>query len=59
MKKLMILGGSRYALPVIRAAHALAEHAGQEDVTIGSLRKHLKEKKHLLKVMAGVFRRKK
>ena len=30
-----------------------------EDVTVGTLRKHLKEKKHLLKAVAGVFRRKK
>ena len=43
----------------IRVAHALIENLGQEDVTVGTLRKHLKEKKHLLKVVAGVFRRKK
>ncbi len=43
----------------IRVAHTLIENLGQEDVTVGTLRKHLKEKKHLLKVVAGVFRRKK
>lgn len=43
----------------IRVAHALIENLGQEDVTVGTLRKHLKEKKHLLKAVAGVFRRKK
>ena len=43
----------------VRIAHAMIRHMGQEDVTIGSLRKMLKEKKHLLHVMAGVFRRKK
>ena len=43
----------------VRVAHALAESQGQEDVTIGSLRKHLREKKHLLQVMKGVLRRKK
>ena len=43
----------------VRVAHTLVENSGQEDITIGSLRKHLKERKHLLKVMAGVFRRKK
>ena len=43
----------------VRVAHALAESPGQEDVTIGSLRKHLREKKHLLQVMKGVLRRKK
>ena len=43
----------------IRVAHALAEHQGQEDVTIGTLRRHLKEKKNLLKIVTGVFRRKK
>ena len=43
----------------VRVAHTLAESCGQEDVTIGSLRKQLKERKNLLKVMAGVFRRKK
>ena len=43
----------------VRIAHAMIRHLGQEDVTIGSLRKMLKEKKHLLHVMAGVFRRKK
>ena len=43
----------------IRVAHALIENLGQEDVTVGTLRKHMKEKKHLLKVVAGVFRRKK
>ena len=43
----------------IRVAHALAENQGQEDITVGSLRKHLKERKHLLQEMKGVFRRKK
>ena len=43
----------------VRVAHALMENHGQEDVTIGNLRKHLKEKKHLLQVMKGVLRRKK
>ena len=43
----------------VRVAHTLEESCGQEDVTIGFLRKHLKERKNLLKVMAGVFRRKK
>ena len=43
----------------IRVAHALAEHQGQEDVTVGMLRKHLREKRHLLLIVAGVFRRKK
>ena len=43
----------------VRAAHTLTEHQGQEDITIGRLRKSLHERKHLLKVMAGVFRRKK
>ncbi len=43
----------------VRVAHALAESHGQEDVTVGALRRQLREKKHLLKVFAGVFRRKK
>jgi len=43
----------------IRVAHTLAESQGQENVTIGSLRKQLREKKNLLQVVAGVFRRKK
>ena len=43
----------------IRTAHALAEHRSQEDVTVGQMRKALREKKHLLHVVAGVFRRKK
>ena len=43
----------------VRVAHALVSHRGQEDVTVGALRKHLKEKKHLLHVMTGIFRRKK
>ena len=43
----------------VRVTHTLLEHVGQEDVTVGSLRKHLREKKNLLRVMTGVFRRKK
>ena len=43
----------------VRVAHALVKSQGQEVVTIGNLRKHLKEKKHLLNVMKGVLRRKK
>ena len=43
----------------VRVAHTLIDHRGQEDVTIGALRKHLREKKNLLTIMAGVFRRKK
>ena len=43
----------------VRVAHALVKSHGQEVVTIGNLRKHLKEKKHLLNVMKGVLRRKK
>ena len=43
----------------IRVAQALADNPGQEDVTVGLLRKHLREKKNLLKVMAGKLRRKK
>ena len=43
----------------IRVAHLLAEQQGQEDMTIKALKKQLKEKKHLLKIVAGVFRRKK
>ena len=42
-----------------RVAHILATSRSQEDVTVGELRKQLKEKKHLLKVFTGVFRRKK
>ena len=43
----------------VRVTHTLLENVGQEDVTVGSLRKHLREKKNLLRVMTGVFRRKK
>ena len=43
----------------IRTAHALTESQGQEDVTLGALRKQLREKKNLLRIVAGVFRRKK
>ena len=43
----------------VRVAHMLVQSCGQEDVTIGSLRKHLKERKHLLQVMSGILRRKK
>ncbi len=42
-----------------RVANLLATNRTQEDVTIGELRKQLKEKKHLLKRVVGVFRRKK
>ena len=42
-----------------RVAHMLATNRTQEDVTIGELRKQLKEKKNLLKKVVGVFRRKK
>ena len=42
-----------------RAAHLLVTNRSQEDVTIGEVRKQLKEKKNLLKRVAGVFRRKK
>ncbi len=43
----------------IRAAKTLVHNRGQEDVTIGALRKQLKEPRGLIKVMAGFFRRKK
>ena len=43
----------------IRTVHELAEHQGQEDVTIGSLRRQMHERKHLLQIVTGVFRRKK
>jgi len=43
----------------VRVAHLLVTNHSQEDLTFGGLRKQLKEKKHLLKVVAGVFRRKK
>ena len=43
----------------IRVAHLLAANRSQEDLTVGEVRKQLREKKHLLKVVAGVFRRKK
>lgn len=43
----------------VRAAHLLVSNRSQEDVTIGELRRQLREKKNLLKVFAGVFRRKK
>ena len=43
----------------VRVAHALAEAQGQEDVTVGTLRRQLREKKHLLQAVKGVFRRKK
>ena len=43
----------------IRAAHLMAANSSQEDVTIGELRKQLKEKKHLLRIVASVVRRKK
>ena len=42
----------------LRVAHALTEHQSQEDVTLGALRKQMKEKKHLLTFVAGMFRRK-
>ena len=43
----------------IRVAHTLVANHGQEDITIGDLRKEFRERKHLLQVMAGIFRRKK
>ena len=43
----------------VRTAHALADHQGQADVTIGALRRSMKEKKHPLKAVVNVFRRKK
>ena len=43
----------------IRVAKTLVHNRGQEDVTIGALRKQLKEHRGLIKVMAGFFRRKK
>ena len=43
----------------IRVARILVENHGQEDVTIGDLRRQFRERNHLLKVMAGIFRRKK
>ena len=43
----------------VRVAHALLQSSGQEDVTVGALRRQLKERKNLLKAMVGVFRRKK
>ena len=42
-----------------RVANLLATNRTQEDVTIGELRKQLKEKKNLLKKVVGAFRRKK
>ena len=42
----------------VRVAHALVQGRSQEDVTIGSLRRHLKERKNLIQVMAGIFGRK-
>ena len=42
-----------------RAAQLMISNRTQEDVTIGELRKQLHEKRNLLKVVAGVFRRKK
>ena len=43
----------------VRAAQLMISNRTQEDVTIGELRKQLHEKRNLLKVVAGVFRRKK
>ena len=43
----------------VRVANALVQSCSQEDVTIGALRKQLREKKNLLQVMSGILRRKK
>ncbi len=43
----------------IRTAHLMVSNRTQEDVTIGGLRRQLHEKRNLLRVVAGVFRRKK
>ena len=43
----------------VRAARLLVTNHSQEDVTIGEVRKQLKDKKNLLQKVAGVFRRKK
>ena len=43
----------------VRVAKTLVESRGQEDITIGGLQKLFNERKNLLQVMAGIFRRKK
>ena len=43
----------------VRVANVLVQSCSQEDITIGSLRRHLRERKHLLQVMSGILRRKK
>ena len=43
----------------VRTAHALISQQGQEDITFGGLKKQVREKKHLLKAIVSVFRRKK
>ena len=43
----------------VRVANVLVQSCSQEDVTIGALRKQLREKKNLLQVMSGILRRKK
>ena len=43
----------------IRVAHLLVGSHSQENVTIGELRRQFREKKNLLQIVAGVFRRKK
>ncbi len=43
----------------LRVAELVVTNRTQEDVTIGKLRGQLREKKNLLQIVAGVFRRKK
>ena len=43
----------------IRLVHLLADAAAQQDTTVGDLRARLRERKNLLRIVAGVFRRKK
>jgi hypothetical protein len=43
----------------VKVAHMLVENHGQENITIGEMRRQFGERKHLLQVMAGIFRRKK
>jgi hypothetical protein len=43
----------------VRVANLLVQNCSQEDITIGSLRRHLRERKNLLQVMSGILRRKK
>ena len=43
----------------IRIARMMAGHHSQEDVTVGELKKKLRDHWHLMKIVKGIFRRKK